>query len=231
MYILRNSIDGNNICGSNFVPSISAKDGESSKDAQVYSKLIFSFDNEKGLSIEADSVRLKTVFSCLLSGSTISDDLTKFLDEICVYYFDLAVKFYINMSESRRELRRRSGHVVQTAKNNAKAKNTTAVKILSQSKNFVFYLKSVETVHRTNEFVSIKFDSFVSDNSSDRILLVRDKDWICVEPGNRGFYMYISKSFAFRALEQFEFTNIIDVTELTFIAENYLSTTTFSTEY
>lgn len=230
VYIPQNSINKNNSCSSDSVSSISVRNEESSNDessfsenhdAQMHSQLKFSFDNEKGLIVETSFVYLKNIFSFVLSRCSTSIPLTDFLNDIHAYCFNSTEKFYVSLSELRREISRRLSYFIQNAKNKAKARNTTAIKILAESNNFVFYLRSVETVHKTDEFLPLKFDSFASRSSSDRILLVRDKDQIFIEPGNRGFYMHISESFAVRALEQFRLTNNVDIDELFFIAESY----------
>ncbi|CAF5150694.1 unnamed protein product, partial [Rotaria sp. Silwood1] len=77
----------------------------------------------------------------------------------------------------------------------------TVTKVLMDMKTFMFYSNAVESVNRSDEFSSLNFDTYECSDSSDRILLVRDKDTICIQPGNSGLYIHVSESFAVRALE------------------------------
>ncbi|CAF2891926.1 unnamed protein product [Rotaria sp. Silwood2] len=51
--------------------------------------------------------------------------------------------------------------------------------------------------------------------------MVRDKDIICIQPGNACLHMHISESFALRALEIFDLTRIVYVDDILFIVEAY----------
>jgi hypothetical protein len=230
IYIPQNSVDESSNYSSHLVASVSVGSEENNKDggglsenidAPVCSELIFNFVNTKGLVITANFSNLRNFFSCFLSGFSMPVDLNTFVNEICAYCFDSDDKFYVNVSETRRELCSQLSCFFRDAKKKARARNTTVIKILIESNNFVFNLKSVEPVHRTDEFLSNKFDSFASNSSSHCILLVREKDQICIQPRKGCLYMYISISFAFRALEQFDITNVVDVDELFFIIESY----------
>ncbi|CAF3438874.1 unnamed protein product, partial [Rotaria socialis] len=80
---------------------------------------------------------------------------------------------------------------------------------------------SVESVQRTDELLPLKFETYASINSSDHVLLVRDNDQVCIQSGNTCLYMYISESFAFRGLEQFDLSRIVDIDELLDMIESY----------
>ena len=92
------------------------------------------------------------------------------------------LKYYVNIPATRSELSRRISYFIRSAKQKARTKHTTAINTLKESYSFLFYLKSVEPVQKTNEFVSINFESYASTSSSDCILLVREQDQLCIQP-------------------------------------------------
>ncbi|CAF3366595.1 unnamed protein product [Rotaria socialis] len=65
------------------------------------------------------------------------------------------------------------------------------------------------------------FGTYESVNSSDRILLVRDQDTICIQPGNTCLHIHICESFALRAFEFFYLTGNIDINETLIIIRTY----------
>ncbi|CAM4925557.1 unnamed protein product [Rotaria socialis] len=230
VYIPQNSIDNKSACNANSISSMRVRNEENSRDEsilnekenkQVSSELKFNFTHEKGLIIESDFVHLKNIFSKFLSRSSLSIDLNLFINEICAYCFNSSTKYYVNISETRREICSRLSYFVRSAKKKAKVRHTTVITVLSEYDCFTFYIKSVESVQRTDELLPLKFETYASINSSDHVLLVRDNDQVCIQSGNTCLYMYISESFAFRGLEQFDLSRIVDIDELLDMIESY----------
>ena len=70
----------------------------------ISSPLVFSYSNETGLIVRIDFVRLNDIFTKILSRSSFSIGLNSLVNEICAHCFDSTTKYYIDISETRREL-------------------------------------------------------------------------------------------------------------------------------
>ena len=90
-----------------------------------------------------------------------------------------------------------------------------------ETKIFSFHSSAVESIKKSDKFFPLNFDTYQCVNSSDRVLLVRDKDRICIQPGNACLYMHISESFALLAFTLFDLNRTIDVDELLIIIRAY----------
>ena len=73
---------------------------------QLCSQTNFDFIEEKALMVQTTFVYLKKNFLSFLSRSSISTELTNFVDEIRTYCFISMNKFYVNVATTRRELGR-----------------------------------------------------------------------------------------------------------------------------
>ncbi|CAF1366491.1 unnamed protein product [Rotaria sordida] len=93
--------------------------------------------------------------------------------------------------------------------------------MLIETNSFVFHSNTVEAVTKSDEFSSLKFESYSSVNSSDRVLMIREKSIISIHLGIACMCVTLSESFAIRALEQFDRIGIVDVAEIVFIIESY----------
>ena len=106
----------------------------------ISSQLVFSYSNKTGLIVRVDFVRLNDIFAKILSRSSFAIGLNSLVNERCAYCFDSTTKYYINISDTRRELCNRLSILVRRAKMKALARHTTTIKVLTECENFVFYL-------------------------------------------------------------------------------------------
>ena len=121
----------------------------------------------------------------------------------------------------RRQLFSQVSCFIRDAKRKAKTRRKTVTRILMETITFFFFSNVVEPVQKGYDFASCNFESYCCINSTDRVLLVRDTDTICIHPGNQCLYIIISESLALRALELFGLTGIIDVDDILLFIEAY----------
>jgi hypothetical protein len=96
------------------------------------------------------------------------------------YYLNTPVKLYADVSKMSRQLCSQLNCFIYDAKKEASLKHITLTKVLIDIEIFNFYLNAVESVTKSDEFFLFDFDTYQSRNSSDGILLVRDKDIISI---------------------------------------------------
>ncbi|CAF2107655.1 unnamed protein product [Rotaria magnacalcarata] len=193
-----------------------------SNDAvQQVSRLTFDYTDDKGLIIYTRFIFIKDIFYEFLNRSSKSINISNFINEICHHCFHSTVKFYVDVSKLRRQLYSQLSCIVRDAKKKANATHTTVTKVLMEKNTFVFHSNAVEPINSNDEFSCLNFDTYISVNSSDRILLVRHTDTICIQPGNTCLHLHISESFALRAFEFFDLHGSIDINEILVIISRY----------
>ncbi|CAF2092780.1 unnamed protein product [Rotaria magnacalcarata] len=193
-----------------------------SNDAvQQVSRLTFDYTDDKGLIICTRFIFIKDNFYEFLNRSSKSINISNFINEICHHCFHSTVKFYVDVPKLRRQLYSQLSCIVRDAKKKANATHTTVTKVLMEKNTFLFHSNAVEPINNNDEFSCLNFDTYVSVNSSDRVLLVRHTDTICIQPGNTCLHLHISESFALRAFEFFDLHGSIDINEILVIISRY----------
>ena len=189
----------------------------------TFSKLKFEYVDGKHPLMQASFDYLEQIFSLALSGSCISTKLSNVLDDILSYCFHNCQRLFVNVSALKQLLRRRISSIILRAKKKATAKHQRVIKVLAANDIFCFNCSTsiVESIKETDEFESSSFDTYFSIRSSDRVLLVRDSDVICILPKESSFDLTISKSFILKALKEFDVSGLVDIEEINMIVNAY----------
>ena len=230
VYIPRSSLDSSCCSSPSSNSSTNTNDDDSDEQEQILpkndllqqtSELTFEYTNKKGLGIHTNFTYLKDIFRELTNRSSKSISINNFVNEICSYCFTSTNKFYVNIPQMRRQLCSQLSCFVRDAKKKTTARHKTLTKVLIHQNTFIFYSNSVECVKKSDEFSFLNFDTYECTNSSDRVLLVRGKDTICIQPGDACLYMHISESFAIREIEMFDLVRSINIHEILIIIRIY----------
>ena len=230
VYIPRSLIDSNSSSSPNSISSLDANDDEGDEQehllprndvAQQAAQLTFEYSSEEGLLMCTNFIYLKDIFSEFLNQASKFFNISYFINEICCYCFNSSVKFHVNLQKMRRQLCSQLSCFIRDAKKRAKLRHITVTKVLMEIETFSFHSNAVEPVKKCDEFLSLGFDTYECVHSSDRVLLIRDRDTICIQPENTCLNMHISESFACRALEFFALNRTIDVNEVLIIIRTY----------